>query len=127
MTKQNIQLLIGDFSKTLPVALDKIGRLDYAYIDGNHQKTPTLAYFEQCLEYSHSDTIFVFDDIHWSAEMESAWNEIKEHPKVTLTIDLFYMGLIFLSSDKGEMQHFSIIPAKYKPWKIRFGKLSSLS
>ncbi|MDC0230542.1 class I SAM-dependent methyltransferase [Aureispira] len=124
---QNIQLSVGDFSKTLPVVLDKISRLDYVYIDGNHQKTPTLSYFEQCLKCSHTDTIFVFDDIHWSADMESAWDEIKQHPKVTLTIDLFYLGLVFLSSEKAEKQHFSIIPAKYKPWKIRFGKSSSLS
>ncbi|MCH2023301.1 MAG: class I SAM-dependent methyltransferase [Saprospiraceae bacterium] len=124
---KNIELCVGDFSKTLPAVLEKIERLDYVFIDGNHQKSPTLSYFEQCLYYSHSDTIFVFDDIHWSADMESAWNDIKQHPKVKLTIDLFYMGLVFLSYDKEEKDHINIIPTKYKPWKMKFKKLSPLS
>ena len=47
-------------------------------------KQPTLNYFNQLLKISTQSTIFIFDDIHWSVEMEEAWNEIKQHPSVTL-------------------------------------------
>ena len=114
----NIELKIGDFTDTLPQALEQLGRLDYVLIDGNHQKQPTIDYFEQCLAYSHNDTILVLDDIHWSEEMQSAWQTIKQHSKVTLTLDFFYFGLVFLRQEQKEVEHFSIIPTKYKPWKV---------
>lgn len=115
-----IHQLIGDFNETLPKALQKMESLDYVFIDGNHQMKPTLSYFETCLKYSHNDTIFVFDDIYWSDEMLAAWEAIKAHPRVTLSIDLFFMGIIFLRSEQKEVQHFKIVPAKYKPFKMGF-------
>jgi len=115
-----IRQLIGDFNQTLPKALQEMKRLDYVFIDGNHQMKPTLSYFETCLKYSHNDTIFVLDDIYWSDEMVAAWEAIKAHPKVTLSIDLFFMGIIFLRTEQKEVQHFKIVPAKYKPWVMGF-------
>ena len=52
-----------------------------------------------CLDKVHSKSVFVFDDINWSEGMKRAWNEIKNHPKVTVTIDLFMMGLVFFDPD----------------------------
>jgi hypothetical protein len=57
---------------------------------------------------SSQDYIFIFYDIHWSQEMEEAWSEIQEQPSVTLTIDLFFIGLVFFSPDFKEKQHFTI-------------------
>lgn len=114
---QNIHLEIGNFDETLPIVLKKMERLDYAFIDGNHQLRPTLSYFEECLKYSHKDTVFVFDDVHWSEEMEAAWELIKAHPRVRLSVDLFYMGLVFLREENKEKQHFDLVPAWTKFWK----------
>ena len=88
---KNIELLHGPFEGQLPFALQQLGRLDYIFVDGNHRQKPTLEYFEKCLEHAHENSIFVFDDIHWSAGMEAAWEKIKQHPKTTLTIDLFFL------------------------------------
>jgi predicted O-methyltransferase YrrM len=82
--------------------------VDLAFIDGNHRKAPTLEYFQHILRYSHAGTIVIFDDIHWSAEMEDAWESIKKHPAVTCTVDLFFLGLVFLKDDFRVPQHFSI-------------------
>lgn len=118
----NIQLTIGNFNDTLPIVLKKISRLDYAFIDGNHQQAPTLDYFEQCLEYSHADTILVFDDIHWSPEMQAAWQQIKQHPQVGLSIDLFFMGIIGLKKHTEQTpEHLHIIPSNWKPWETLLG------
>jgi predicted O-methyltransferase YrrM len=95
LKRSNIELIEGDFGDTLPSTLKKFDRLDFVYFDGNHRKDATLSYFRQCLPLAHADTVFVFDDIHWSREMEVAWNEITADPKVKVSIDLFQLGIVF--------------------------------
>lgn len=105
---KNIEMIQGDFAVTFPKLLSSISTVDMAFIDGNHRKAPTLQYFYQLLNGSTDTTILIFDDIHWSKEMEEAWEEIKAHEAVTLTIDLFFIGIVFLRKDFLEKQHFSI-------------------
>jgi hypothetical protein len=52
-----------------------------------------------CLKARQNNSIFVFDDIHWSQSMEDAWNYIKNHPEVTATIDLFSTGIVFFRKE----------------------------
>ena len=60
------------------------------------------------MKAGNEDSIFIFDDIHWSKEMDQAWNEIKNSPDVTLTIDLFFIGIVFFNKDFKVKQHFTI-------------------
>jgi len=96
---KNISITLGDFNLTLTEKLKEIKTIDFAFIDGNHQEKPTIDYFEKCLEYANNDTIFVFDDIHWSDGMENAWDYIKAHQSTKLTIDLFFVGIVFVKSE----------------------------
>lgn len=103
---KNLRLTRGDFAKTLQPLLNEIGNVDLVFIDGNHRKEPTLNYFTKLLNSSTSSTILIFDDIHWSTEMEAAWKDIQQHTSVTLTIDLFFIGLVFINPDFKTKQHF---------------------
>jgi predicted O-methyltransferase YrrM len=103
-----IDLIEGDFKKTLEGINNKIEKVDLVFIDGNHRKEATLEYFNFFLKKSSSQTIFIFDDIYWSEEMEEAWKLIQQDDSVTLTIDLFFIGLVFLSPDFKVKQHFTI-------------------
>ena len=105
---QHVTIIEGDFNNTLPALLQQIDSWDVAYIDGNHQYTPTLQYFNSLLACAHNQSCFIFDDIHWSREMEQAWEEIKKHPKVTLTIDLFFIGLVFIRDENKIPMHYTI-------------------
>ncbi|MEP7169502.1 MAG: class I SAM-dependent methyltransferase [Bacteroidota bacterium] len=96
---KNIEQVTGDFNITLDAAINKFEKLDFVFFDGNHQKEPTLNYFQKCLSKSHNKSIFIFDDINWSAEMKEAWKEIQNHPKATVTIDLFILGIVFFNAD----------------------------
>lgn len=96
---RNITQITADFNQILDEVLANNPKSDFIFIDGNHRKEPTLSYFRKCLNYSNSDTVFVFDDIHWSLEMEDAWEEIKKTKEVKLSIDLFFMGLVFLRKE----------------------------
>lgn len=104
----NIELTQGDFSKTFEPLLSSLPAVDMAFVDGNHKKMPTLQYFEQLLQKSHKDTILIFDDIHWSKEMEEAWDIIKNHSSVTLSLDLFFIGIVFFKKEFKTKQHFLI-------------------
>jgi predicted O-methyltransferase YrrM len=77
------------------------------YFDGNHSKKATLAYFDLLLPTITNDSVWIFDDIHWSPEMEEAWQAIKNHPKVTVTIDTFQWGFVFFRYEQ-EKEHFVI-------------------
>ncbi len=105
---KNIQGLTGSFDELLPGVLQKFSSIDLAYIDGNHRYAPTMKYFSQFLEKTHEHSILVFDDIHWSREMEQAWEEIKNHPSVRYTIDVFYLGFVFFRNDFRVRQDFRI-------------------
>lgn len=102
----NIDIVTGEFSETLPVALEH-RTFDLIYFDGNHKQAPTLLYFEQCLHHIHNNSVFIFDDIYWSKEMNRAWNVIKNHSKVTVSIDTFRWGLVFFRQEQVK-QHFTI-------------------
>ncbi len=104
----NAQIIEGDFNQTLPDLLAKLNRVGMAYIDGNHQYIPTMQYFRDLLKKSDEQSFFIFDDIHWSEEMEKAWGEIKQDPSVTLSIDLFYIGLVFFRKENKEPMHYTI-------------------
>jgi len=104
----NIQVVEGNFDETLGPVINQVSTVNFAFIDGNHRKQPTLNYFDQLIKISTSSTIFIFDDIHWSREMEEAWNEIRQHPLVTLTIDLFFIGIVFFRTEQKIKQNFII-------------------
>jgi predicted O-methyltransferase YrrM len=105
---QNIQLIEGNFDQSLPDYLNSISTIGIAYLDGNHRYKPTMQYFNLLLTKSDEQTILIFDDIHWSSEMEKAWEEIKADPRVSLTIDLFYIGIVFLKKGNKEKENFTI-------------------
>ncbi len=103
---RNIDVIIGEFGESLVWALQN-NTYDLIFFDGNHQKEATIAYFEKCLDAAHDKSIFIFDDIHWTRDMEKAWCEIKNHESVTLSVDTYKWGLVFFSKGR-EKQHFTI-------------------
>ena len=103
----NVELKVGNFDQLLPEVINTESELDFVFIDGNHRKDATLNYFEWCLPKLSNKSIVIFDDIYWSKGMKEAWNIVKEHPKVTVTIDLFWIGLVFIKPDQVK-EHFKI-------------------
>ena len=98
----DIELVIGNFDDTLPGIINNLDKLDFLFVDGNHQKDATLKYFNWALPKVHEDTMLIFDDIYWSEGMKEAWTEIKSHPQVKVTIDLFWIGLVFFKSGQAK-------------------------
>lgn len=102
-----INVITGNFDDTLPGVLKNEDKLDLVYIDGNHQYDATIRYFDWCLPKVHEGTMLIFDDIYWSDGMKKAWAEIINHPSVTATVDLFWIGLVFFKPGQAK-EHFKI-------------------
>ena len=89
-------LIEGDIDVTLPEFCQQFtGKIDLAFIDANHQYKPAVTYFNQLVSISHVKSTIIIDDIYWSAGMTAAWEQIKNHPQVTTTIDLYNTGIVF--------------------------------
>ncbi|MBW1654843.1 O-methyltransferase [Flavobacterium quisquiliarum] len=104
---KNVENIISEFESFLVSENLNSKIYNLIYFDGNHSKKATLAYFELLLSTINNDSIWIFDDIHWSKEMEEAWEIIKNHPKVKVTIDTFQWGFVFFRREQ-EKEHFII-------------------
>jgi predicted O-methyltransferase YrrM len=104
----NVRIVTGNFDNTLPQMVSAMPQVDLAFIDGNHRKEPTLRYFNELMKRMTPESIIIFDDIHWSREMEEAWEEIQQHTSVMVTVDLFFFGIIFFREEFKVKQHFRI-------------------
>lgn len=102
-----IEYINAEFSSYLNNCQLKTENYQLIYFDGNHSKKATLEYFELLLPTIMNDSVWIFDDIHWSADMEEAWKIIQNHPKVRVTIDTFQWGIVFFRSEQ-EKEHFVI-------------------
>lgn len=102
---KNIEFITGSFTDTIPyLTTDKF---DFIYFDGHHNKDATIQYFEALLPKIHNDTVFVFDDIYWSKGMTEAWEYIKNHKAVKVTVDCFHLGFVFFRREQVK-EHFKI-------------------
>lgn len=102
---KNLHLYQGSFKKLLPTL--QMDAWDLIFMDGHHDKKATLGYFETLLPSIHSNTVVIVDDINWSKGMQEAWQQLKEHPKVTVSIDTFFWGLLFFRTEQAK-EHFKI-------------------
>ena len=92
---------------------------DLVFLDGHHNYKATKTYFQKLKPHFKPTTIAILDDIHWSTEMEKAWEELKNDPLVRSSVDLFQLGILFFKPENSKPEHRILIPQKYKPWKIR--------
>lgn len=108
---ENIHLILSDIenhlqSSTLSESPEN-EILDLIYFNANHSQKEMLTYFDLLLPTSNNDAVWIFNDIHCSPEIEEAWELIKKHPKVKVTIDTFQWGFVFFRYEQ-EKEHFII-------------------
>ncbi|WP_243398958.1 O-methyltransferase [Hanstruepera neustonica] len=102
---ENVTFLVGDFITHLNQL--KSNTFDLIFFDGNHTKEATLHYFNELLPTANNNSVFIFDDIYWSKGMTEAWETIKQHPEVTVTIDTYFWGFVFFRKEQAK-EHFKI-------------------
>ncbi|MEZ4972039.1 MAG: class I SAM-dependent methyltransferase [Cyclobacteriaceae bacterium] len=107
LDRKNVQLIEGNIDHTLSEFLQNTTKINFALIDANHRYEPTLRYFNMLVRRMNEKSILVIDDIHWSAEMEKAWDELHRHSLVYGSIDLYRCGILFFDPALNR-QHFTL-------------------
>ncbi|HVB99131.1 MAG TPA: class I SAM-dependent methyltransferase [Candidatus Dormibacteraeota bacterium] len=102
----NVTIVRGRFQDTLPGVLSSCPPVNYAFIDGHHDRIATVNYFHVLLPALADKAVVVFDDIQWSAGMRVAWAEIKGNERVRVSVDLGSMGLVCVGAN-GPPRHFN--------------------
>lgn len=92
---ENIRAVEGNIDDTLYNYARAKKKVDFAFLDANHQSKATWAYFSELVKWKHDKSIFVIDDIHYSRDMESVWKKIKGCDFVSSTMDCFDFGIVF--------------------------------
>jgi len=72
-----------------------------------HKNQITLKTFNTCLKAINNNSFFIFNDIYENSETIKNWSSIKNHPKVKVSLDLFYFGVIFFRKEQAK-EHFKI-------------------
>ena len=102
----NIDLVEGNIDSTLPLFKSNVTKkIDLALIDANHRLEPTINYFNQLLPICNEHCIIVIDDIYWSTEMTEAWKQLQNHPQVSVSVDLYELGLLFIQPILGKSHY----------------------
>ena len=91
---ENIEWHRGNIDDTLYIYARE--RLDLAYVDANHTYEATKRYVDYLLPRMNEKGVIAIDDIYHSPEMEQAWRELKDDPRVTTSMDLYHVGLLFV-------------------------------
>lgn len=104
---KNAQILTGDLNQILPDVLIELQSLDFVLINRGHDKEAMINYLSQCLPKLKETSVVVVDAIYRDKEIKKFWQQIKIHPQITITIDLFQMGLAFVRPQQAE-EHFKI-------------------
>lgn len=107
LSLNNLNLLVGRFDDVLPRLLKNNQTYDLVYIDGNHRSEAMQHYFTLLLPHLSEKSMVVFDDIYWNSDMKKGWENIKQHSRVSLSIDVFQMGIVFFHEQRAK-QHFKL-------------------
>lgn len=104
---QHIESRVGDFDQVLSQIEWTTFKPAWALLDGNHQYQPTLDYFHFLLPRLQDGALIIFDDIYWSPGMAKAWKQICSHPQVSVSLDLWHLGICAIRKPQAK-EHFSL-------------------
>ncbi len=82
--------------------------VDMAFIAEGLPKAAILDNATMLLDKMHANSWMILHGIHTDSNMEAAWNALKQHANVRLTIDLFNIGILFCREEQIEQEHFII-------------------
>ncbi len=105
---KNIELHTGLFNDVLPGFLRRTDADLFVFIDGDHREESLVSYVSQILAARKQDLVIAMDDIHWSRGMYRAWKRIIKRPEISLSLELFNMGIVFIGK-KIQKDHFVVI------------------
>lgn len=91
----NVKILSGDFDSHIENLTVNYPSPGLIFIDGNHRGCALIHYFNAFAAVAGNETVLLAHDIDYSLGMAKAWNKIKKDARVSESIDLGSMGVLF--------------------------------
>jgi predicted O-methyltransferase YrrM len=85
---------VGPIDEMLPETLERMGTVDYAYLDASHTEEATVAEFDTILPHVVPGGIAVLDDISFTRDMWRAWRTVRQRDRVATSLALGRMGIV---------------------------------
>jgi predicted O-methyltransferase YrrM len=98
LSLERLEVRVGPLSETLEPGLAERPPVDFAFVDAEHTKDSTLAYFAALQPRLADRATLVFDDIDFDSEMWEAWTEIRAHDRVLTAVSLGRMGIVVVGA-----------------------------
>lgn len=95
--KNPVDLRTGAYTELLPKALEDMESPDFIFFNTLYEQHNNVWLFNECMKHVHEDTVFVLEGIKASRKMRELWQDICARPDVTVTIDLYSMGIVFFN------------------------------
>jgi len=95
---RDVEVICGEFEDEIPRILNRVQQIDFAFVDGDHHRDPTLRNVSHIIPHMLDGSILVIDDISWSQGMIQAWEKIQRSERVEIVIDLYTVGLCLVGS-----------------------------
>jgi predicted O-methyltransferase YrrM len=95
----NIQASVFNLNEKWADLVNSMDKIDLLFIDANHRQEAMIQYFHQSLPRLHEKSVVVFDDIYWSEDTRQAWEILKNEKGVTLSFDIYQMGVLFFDTN----------------------------
>lgn len=97
LARNPIDLRVGNYKDLLPQALEEMQNVDFVFFNTLYEQQNNLWLFNECVKHVHDHTVFVFEGIDANRKMRDCWQEIRIHPEVVVTLDLFSIGIVFFN------------------------------
>ncbi|MBC7650266.1 MAG: hypothetical protein H7101_00800 [Deinococcales bacterium] len=105
--KNNPESLLQNVFFLNKLSVIKTNQYNLVYINANNGEDLQY-YFQIILPQLTTQSVVIINNIHASKQLEANWCNIQHHASITLTIDLFQLGLIFFRPENKVAQHFTI-------------------
>jgi predicted O-methyltransferase YrrM len=93
----HVKFVNSSFEQALRFFSEDNIKWDYVFIDGHHTYEATLQYVTDLLPMMNKYSFIILDDIYWSSGMKKAWQELITQNEVSVSINLFHLGILCLS------------------------------
>ena len=108
---ESCKLYHGKFQEILPHQNFKEGEKVFIYFDGDHTKQAVIQLIDLISKWKSIELFALMDDIRWSKEMLEGWRLFKDSSAVSLSLDMFQLGLVSTVS-KHQKEEFKIYNRK---------------
>ena len=90
---EGTEVIEGEIDDVLEDVMTMAAPVDLVFLDAGKRREQLLLQVELLLPHLAPTATLVMDDVHWSREMTRAWRELRSHPRIGLSADLWRLGV----------------------------------